>query len=232
MATAKRWRNAIIFSIIILAPVAGAILLKSGKNTYKPLPYVGPGYPIDTVVKRGDTIIDSVHYQVPAWKLVDQDGKPSDTTFIKGKVYVMNCFFTTCPDICKDMTRSMRDVQKENAKNTGLRMLSYSVDPVNDTPERLKAYAKQYGIDTRQWALLTGNRDSIYSLLQHGYFMITEKGPGGKAFIHSPNLLLCDGKRHIRGIYDGTREADIKRLKEDILVLQKQEGMALNKQFP
>ena len=231
MATSKRkpFRNAILLLLIIIAPVLGAILLKSGQNHYKRLPFVGEGYPVGMHIKRGDTIIDSVHHQVRAWHLTNQDGQASDTNFVHNKDYVMNGFFTTCPNICKDMTKAMRSVQMEFAANKEVALISYSVDPENDTPEKLKAYAERYSIDTKQWALLTGPKDSVYDLLKYSYFQIIEKLPNGKDFIHSPNMLLVDKLRHIRGIYDGTKDSEVIRLKEDLKVLQKEEGMDYNK---
>ena len=101
-------------------------------------------------------------------------------------------------------------------------MLSYSVTPWVDTVEVLRDYAKDQGIDSRRWHLLTGERDAIYQLAHDSYFV--EKGIGkqkaGDEFIHTENVVLVDAQGHLRGIYNATLPADVERMIADIRVLK------------
>ena len=220
----KRYQKLILLALLLIVPVAGAIFLSTGKHTYKALPYYGERVAQGQHMRRGKVVVDTLYHQVEPWQgLVDQGGRPFDTSAMSGKIVVANFFFTTCPNICKDMTRGLRDVAKRYDFFHDLLIVSHSVNPEYDSPERLRAYAAEWNIDTTHWKLVTGDKEQIYNLASKGYYLPIEEVPGGKDFIHSEKLMLLDRQRHIRGIYDGTSTYEIKRLIEDINVLNKQE---------
>lgn len=97
-------------------------------------------------------------------------------------------------------------------------IVSYSVTPETDQPERLLQYANTYGIDSKKWWLLTGNRDSIYRLARRDYFADEDMGmqKTSQDFLHTENLLLIDQNRKIRGVYKGTSLAEVDWLIKDI----------------
>ncbi len=97
-------------------------------------------------------------------------------------------------------------------------IVSYSVTPETDQPERLLQYANTYGIDSNKWWLLTGNRDSIYRLARRDYFADEDMGmqKTSQDFLHTENLLLIDQNRKIRGVYKGTSLAEVDWLIKDI----------------
>jgi protein SCO1/2 len=84
----------------------------------------------------------------PFW-LTDQDGRTFTEASLDGKVWVAAFMFTRCPTVCPEMVRRMRSIQ-EQAKQKGvpLQLVSFSVDPENDTPEVLRAYTAAQGHDT------------------------------------------------------------------------------------
>lgn len=94
-------------------------------------------------------------YRVPGFHLVDQDGRPVDETIFEGRVTVLSFIFTHCITACPPMTANMK-LLYDQLEGTPVQFVSISVDPEHDTPERLREYAAQFGIDTDRWVFLTG----------------------------------------------------------------------------
>jgi len=140
---------------------------------------------------------------------------------LQGKIYVAGFFFTACPGICRNLTQQLKKVQDIYLNNDGLKILSFSVTPENDHPDKLRMYANTYGIDSRRWWLLTGNRDSIYRLARKDFFADEDMGmqKSSQDFLHTENLLLIDQDGCIRGVYKGTSPVEINLLIGDIKIL-------------
>jgi cytochrome oxidase Cu insertion factor (SCO1/SenC/PrrC family) len=106
--------------------------------------------------------------KIPNARVSDQDGKQLDfyTDLIKGKTVAINFIFTTCTASCPPLTATFRKVQ-QNAAERGLRLqlISISVDPTVDTPERLHAFAEKFNAGPG-WTFVTGDKSEIDSLLQ------------------------------------------------------------------
>tara|TARA_B100000401_G_C52671985_1_gene655384 strand:- start:537 stop:956 length:420 start_codon:yes stop_codon:yes gene_type:complete len=128
----------------------------------------------------------------------------------------------------------MSYLQKELSVYPNIRFLSHSVDPVNDTPYKLRLYIemmkqKYISIDTQNWDLVTGEKSEIYDIAKSYFVNVSEDSiaPGG--FLHSEYFVLIDKEGRIRsgvdqynnvvGVYDGTNEIHIKNLVNDIKVL-------------
>lgn len=159
-------------------------------------------------------------HTIPDFSLVSQDGKAFSLKDLEGKIYVTDFIFTRCPSICKDMSSQLLRVQEAFKDRDDIRILSHSVDPEHDTPEVLKAYAQDYGINTKFWTLLTGNKDVIYKQAQCAYFLPVQKGSNGEIdFVHSERLVLIDKEKRIRGYYDGTKRDEVDRLIMEIQIL-------------
>ena len=114
-------------------------------------------------MSKGGSYTSSVEsLSLPDMKLVDASGKPvSLRELTDGHSAVMvNFIFTTCTTICPVMTSTFHQVQEKLGKRRNeVRMVSVSIDPENDTPARLKEYAKKYQAD-RNWTFLTGTLDN------------------------------------------------------------------------
>ena len=96
-------------------------------------------------------------------------------------------------------------------------ILSHSVDPERDTPERMKEYAFMMDADTSQWKFLTGDKEELYDQARHGYFltaMPSDTAAGG--FFHSDIFALIDSENRIRGFYDGTSTSEVDEMILDI----------------
>jgi protein SCO1/2 len=144
--------------------------------------------------------------QLPAWQLVDQDGRPFGSADLAGQVYVASFFFTRCRSICPVITAAMGRLQDryEEARVDGVRLVSISVDPEHDSPERLRAYGAAQRVDPVRWSLLTGPREDIERLVGGGFKTALgrpETTAGIVDIAHAGHLVLVDGEGRIRGYY-------------------------------
>jgi protein SCO1/2 len=152
---------------------------------------------------------------IPPFQLTNQDGKPVTLDDFKGKVWLADFVYTTCPGPCPLITAHMSELQRKLP--TDARLASFSTDPADDTPRVLKAYAAKFGA-TDRWTFLTGPTAQVYDLINHG-FMQAIQAPPGAPIIHSTRMVLVDKNGTLRGFYDGTTEesdgqilADMQRL--------------------
>jgi protein SCO1/2 len=150
----------------------------------------------------------------------NQDGKVITNEAVKGKIYVANFFFTSCPTICPKMTSQLKRLQSLT-KEEGIVILSHSVDPIRDSVARLKKYAIDNGLDTKNWHLMTGDAEDIYDLGMEGYNLSAmEDGSAPGGFLHSEMVVLVDKEGHLRGMYEGTNTEAMDRLVADIKKLK------------
>ncbi|HEY5950645.1 MAG TPA: SCO family protein [Kofleriaceae bacterium] len=144
---------------------------------------------------------------VTPFNLVDQTGQPFTDAAMRGKVSIVSFIFTRCDTICPVITMKMARIQEKTFDlSRDIKLVSFSVDPVYDTPPRLADYAKKYGADPERWRFLTGPYDQVHALIE-GPFMTSmlrvEDRPSGVPDIqHGGYFLLVDGNLHIRGVYD------------------------------
>jgi len=159
-------------------------------------------------------------HTVANFNLINQNGKTVTQQDYKGKIYVVDFFFSSCTTICPVMTNNMAKVQNEFLNNDNIKLLSLSVTPIIDSIPRLKDYATRHGVLDSKWNITTGDKKHIYELARKSYFAVTDEGDGGlQDFIHTSNFVLVDEEKRIRGIYDGLDDEEISRLIKDIKIL-------------
>jgi len=166
----------------------------------------------------------------PKFELTNQDKiKVSNETY-KGKVYVLEFFFTTCPSICPKMNLSMLEIEKTFFGNPNFGIVSITIDPSHDTPQVLKDHAKLLGVKSSNWNFLTGDKATIMDLSNKGFNLYAgenEKVSGG--FEHSGLFALIDKDGNIRCrkdefgnpniYYDGLDKKGVRDIQEDIKIL-------------
>ncbi len=145
---------------------------------------------------------------IPDFVLIDQNSKPFGTEQLRGSVWVADFIFTSCPDMCPMLTSAMATIEREIAKDSGVKdihFVSISVDPDNDTPAVLAEYAEKYAAAGARWAFLTGTREEIWKLSTEGFHLPVDRADhaqGGPIF-HSNRFVLADRRGRIRGYYNG-----------------------------
>ena len=168
-------------------------------------------------------------HKIADFAFTNQNGKVITQKDYENTVYVADFFFTTCPTICPKMTDNMVWLQNQLKNNPEVKLLSLSVTPDIDTPEVLKKYAIEKGVDDSRWNLVTGNKKDIYYLARKSYLAVkTGKPEELYDMVHTENFILVDKNKRIRGFYDGTnldqptndpKTKNMKQLLEDILWL-------------
>ena len=166
---------------------------------------------------------DSIH-RIPSFRLTDQLGRAITERDLEGRITVANFFFTRCKGICPRMSQNMAYLQESFRNNPEILFLSHSVDPEADSVPVLATYAAAQGADPDRWRLLTGDRELIYRLARKEYFAGDTIGlsAAGTDFLHTEDMILLDGRRRIRGLYNGTLRSEMDRIREDIAILKKE----------
>lgn len=167
--------------------------------------------------------------KAPSFSFTNQYGNTISNETYKGKVYVVDFFFTSCPTICPIMTHNMVKVQNAFTDNS-IGIASFSIDPENDTPEVLLDYAQQHGVTNPNWHFMTGNEQDIYNLSNVGFNIYAGKGNADEEFEHSGLFALIDQQGNIisrkdeKGnpivYYKALEKEGIEALIEDIKKLQ------------
>jgi protein SCO1 len=165
-------------------------------------------------------LVNKVH-RIQSFSLKDQDGKNNSLSDWDGKIVIADFFFTHCPTICPKMTEHMLMLQKAFSNDKEILLISFTVDPQNDSPGQLKNYCTQRNIDNSNWIFLTGEKKELYKLARNSFKIVATDGDGGPDdFIHSEKLVLIDKQKRIRGYYDGTSTKETEQLITDIKKLK------------
>ncbi|MCM4155311.1 SCO family protein [Gramella sp. AN32] len=141
--------------------------------------------------------------KAPDFKFVNQHGDTITNQDYKGKVYLVEFFFTTCTTICPVMHKNLLEIEKEFENNEDFGIVSISIDPEHDTPKVLTEYAENYGIDNPNWNFLTGDKQKIYALANQGFNIYAGEDknvPGG--FAHQGMFALVDKNGFLRSRKD------------------------------
>lgn len=158
---------------------------------------------------------------VPPFALTERSGKPFSSTDLQGRVWIGNFIFTRCPDVCPALTEKMGLLQEMlTGPPEPIRLVSFSVDPVHDTPAILSDYATRRGA-RESWFFLTGPRDTLAGLLKDGFKVaFADDGPATAPITHSDRFVLVDREMRIRGYYHGSDRSDLARLERDAAALR------------
>lgn len=187
--------------------------MNRGKNVYKDLPYYGN----PRLSESGDTI----RHTIPSYQFTDQSGKKFGSEDLKGKIYVAEFFFTSCPTICPVLAKSLKEVLDAYKTVPEFHIVSITLDPETDSVKQLAEYAERNQIKADKWHLLTGPKEDIYNLINEKGFLLLKPEPNADPyqFKHTEMLTLVDKEGHIRGQYDGTKKEEIEKLIDEIRVL-------------
>ncbi|MEZ4808191.1 MAG: SCO family protein [Flavobacteriales bacterium] len=227
--SAPRWKKIAVLggiaAFVICLFVFFSPLLGLVKHTFTYLPYYGPKETV-VVTHDGEQAIDTVYATIPPFRFTDQFGRPFTDEMTRGKITVVDFFFTRCTTICPKMSVQMQQLQLklDDPAYKDVLFLSHTVDPDHDTPEVLNAYARKLQADTARWKFLTGDKADIYLLGADGYYLAAREdvmAPDG--FLHSEQFVLVDKDRHIRGYYDGTTAEGMNAIAADLKMLLKEE---------
>jgi protein SCO1/2 len=176
--------------------------------------------------KSGETALVTLR-KAPKFSLIDQNNKTISNEDYKGKVYVVEFFFSTCPSICPIMNKNMVDIQNAFFGNPNFGIASITIDPKHDTSKVLKEHAEILGVKSSNWHMLTGDKDYIYTIANKGFDIYAGENKDISAgFEHSGLFALIDKNGFIRCrkddsgnpifYYDGLTKEGVRAIREDI----------------
>ncbi|MGA2183167.1 MAG: SCO family protein [Bryobacteraceae bacterium] len=158
---------------------------------------------------------------VPPFQLTASDGSTFDSGSLRGKVWVADFFFTSCGSICPMMSAHMHHIQEAVADVPNARLVSFTIDPWNDTPPVLAKYAALYHATPGRWHFLTGPQATLQRLDKDVFKLGNVDG----SMTHSPRFVLVDGNGHIRGTYDTTEAGSIPKIIADLRSLARERSL-------
>jgi cytochrome oxidase Cu insertion factor (SCO1/SenC/PrrC family) len=188
---------------------------------------------------------------LPDFELVEASGQPFRIGDLRGKVWVASLFFTHCKASCPMMTSQLNRFQ-EAVNNPDIVLVSLSIDPERDTPERLREYAELVGADRDRWYFLTGDMETVFKLAEdhlllgtgrdretgdikkaaedavaaltdEGNWTSTDTQTEEQPILHSEKFALIDTQGRIRGYYDGLDPLELAMLQADAKFLLTEE---------
>ena len=218
----KNITTLILLALLLVVPPIIYSYVTKGYNNFIKLEVVG---------EKKDNGED---HKISKFSLINQHNEIINNDTMLGNIYVADFFFTTCPTICPVMTKNMAYIQNKLSVYPNLRFLSHTVNPDTDTPERFLEYIeemkqKNIDVDLKNWDFLTGEKDDIYEVAKSYFVNVSPDSlaPGG--FLHSEYFILIDKEGRVRsgidkngnvlGVYDGTKEVQMKDLVNDVKVL-------------
>jgi len=165
---------------------------------------------------------------LPPFQLTDQDGRQFGSKDLEGHAWVASFIFTRCTTVCPAITARMAEVQRRTGQLApAFHLVSFSVDPAYDTPERLSAYARFHRASPRMWSFLTGPEEAVKDAVVNGLRVAMGREAGAEApegIFHGTHLVLVDGRGRVRGYYDSADDAVVDRVVRDAGLLVNRGG--------
>ncbi|HEY0708319.1 MAG TPA: SCO family protein [Polyangia bacterium] len=164
--------------------------------------------------------------ELPSFSLTDQDGRPFGKAELAGKVWLAGFIFTRCPTICPALTATMARIQhRARGIEPQFRLVSISVDPTHDTPQRLTEFAAKHKASPRMWRFLTGPLDEVRTTVVDGLKIAmgdvaaVEGEQDFESIMHGTHFVLVDQQGRIRGYYPSTDADVVDRVLADAAML-------------
>lgn len=196
-------------------------------------------YPIIRSVNRELPPPLPVLKKLPEFNLVNGFNKPYGTKELKGRAYIANFIFTTCPSSCLRLTKEMEKIQKRiRGLGQKVALVSFTVDPITDKPEVLYKYARKRRANPHIWTFLTGDKEAMKKVVIDGFEVPmgereeTEMMLEGETITmfdiaHTEKFALVDHEGNVRGYYDSTKDG-INQMMIDIGLLMNRKEFARN----
>lgn len=150
-----------LFAGFALAPIAGALVGRADEPVPAPRHSFAPRL-------SGREIIRKRYF--PNVELVTHEGKRVKfyDDVLKDKIVVLNMMYADCEGVCPTITANLKRVQKILKEQIDHEIFIYSmtIKPEQDSPAKLREYAKVHGIDNKHWTFLTGKPDEV-DMLRH-----------------------------------------------------------------
>ena len=151
-------------------------------------------------------------YKLPNFTFLMFDDTSYTEKDMEDNISVVNFFYTSCPAICPTMMSQM-NLLYEQIDNEKVKFVSFNVDPMVDSKDRIKEFSDQLGISGKdRWDLVMTSSDEIASLCEKGFKFNADNLP----YDHPMKLILVDKDLMIRGYYDYQDTIQMNKIIDDI----------------
>lgn len=189
-------------SIVLVGIVAAAAWSWSGGADEGP----GPPLPI------GPTI--------PEFSLVGADGRTVTNADLRGSVWLADFVFTRCSGPCPTLSARMQSLQSALVDHPKVKLVTFTLDPKNDSPSVMADYAKRFHADPIRWWFLTGNDEAaMHDLIEKGLKQTVIPAKDDRPIIHSVYIIVIDKVGRIRSAHDGLDPESKRLLLRDVKTL-------------
>lgn len=191
--------------IAIIMPFAGYYIVKYYGEAAVQMPH---RYFYDSIVqveKKGKMVDDTIWHQAKPIVFTNQLGQKVTLADLKGKILVVDFFFSRCPVVCPGMAQSMKRLQNSfiNSNDSIVQFISVSIDPEHDSVPQLRQFANRYTSNHDSWWFVTGDKKAIYNFALNDLKANIADTNVDTAFIHTENFFLLDKDHVVRGWYNG-----------------------------
>lgn len=161
----------------------------------------------DAQAQRQQAISENIEYPpITEFELTERSGEPFRSLDMKGRVWVVTYFFTTCPGNCIRLNQNIKLLHNLPALNDVV-WVSVTCDPDTDTLKALQDYANRWEADPERWLFCRGELDYIKQIGLGMKLPIFRRG-------HKDYAVVFGKEGKIRGMFDATRKSEVERLKK------------------
>lgn len=175
-------------------------------------------------MQNEDQLETNMDEKVADFSFINQDEETVSLDDLKGEYWITDMVFTNCTTVCLPMTSNMKALQDDMLAEglEHIKLISFSVDPENDTPEVLRDYAEEYEANLDNWSFLTGyDFDEMKELsIKTFRSMLQEPMPGDDQVTHGTRFYLVNPKGEVIKNYDGLKATTKDEIIEDLKTLQ------------
>ncbi|BAQ11096.1 sco1 family electron transport protein [Bacillus sp. OxB-1] len=165
-------------------------------------------------------------YEVPPFEYTNQNGEKVSLDDLKGHVWLAQFVFTNCTSVCPPMMMNMAKIEEdlEKAGVEDYKIVSFSVDPKVDTPEKLQEYLELFNVkDESRWEMLTGyTMEEIAALAMKSFKTVVADIPDDDQVLHGTTFALVNQEGQVVKLYSGVEEVPFDQIEKDVEALIKE----------
>lgn len=168
------------------------------------------------------SVNNPINKEIQDFQGINQMNQEISLENLENKIWIANFIFTSCETVCPPMTSHLNELQKKlKAKNMKVELISFSVDPTVDTPEKLKIFIDKFQKDQSHWHFVTGySQDFIQHFAKESFQTLVEKPNNSTQVIHGTNFYLINQKGILIKSYDGVQNPPYDDIIKDIQILK------------
>jgi cytochrome oxidase Cu insertion factor (SCO1/SenC/PrrC family) len=158
---------------------------------------------------------------LPNFSLVERSGREIQAQDLAGAPWFADFIYTTCEGVCPKLSAEMAKLARRIGTPSRVKLVSFSVDPLKDTPEALREYATRFQASPDDWLFLTGEVHALRKLIRNGFHLAVVDPPADEPkfagiITHSEKIVLVDASGRIRRYYDGGEDGWIDQALGDL----------------